>query len=151
VSRCFFLDSGPLGLVTQPRISAEVLAINRWLLNCLSIGTEMVPAIIYYEVRRELLRARKAAGLARLDAFVEIDSSRYVALTDDALRFAAGLWASARQQGRPASPEQDLDIDVILAAQALTFGGGADVVVVTTNPRHLDKFVKARLWNDLEA
>ena len=77
MSRYLFLDSGPLGLVTQPKISAEVLAINRWLLDCLSIGdTVLVPAIIYYEVRRELLRAQKAAGLARLDAFVEIDSSR---------------------------------------------------------------------------
>jgi hypothetical protein len=74
VSRDLFLDSGALGLVTQPRISAEVLAINRWLLDCLSIGdTVLVPAIIYYEERRELLRAQKAAGLARLDAFVAIE------------------------------------------------------------------------------
>jgi len=44
VSRYLFLDSGPLGLVTQPRISAEVLAINRWLVDCLSIGdTVLVP------------------------------------------------------------------------------------------------------------
>ena len=152
MSRYLFLDSGPLGLVTQPKISAEVLAINRWLLDCLSIGdTVLVPAIIYYEVRRELLQAQKAAGLARLDAFVEIDSNRYLALTDGALRFATELWAKARQQGRPTSSAHDLDIDVILAAQALTFGGGAEIVVVTTNPRHLGQFVNARLWNDVEA
>lgn len=152
MSRYIFLDSGPLGLVTQPKISAEVLAINRWLLDCLSIGdTVLVPAIIYYEVRRELLRAQKAAGLARLDAFVEIDPNRYLALTDGALRFAAELWAKARQQGRPTSSAHDLDIDVILAAQALTFGSAAEIVVVTTNPRHLGQFVNARLWNDVEA
>lgn len=150
MSRYLLLDSGPLGLVTQPKISAEVVAMNHWLIDCLSGGDAvLVPAIIYYELRRELLRARKGAGLARLDAFLQIDSNRYLALTDEALRLAAELWAKARQQGRPTSPALDLDIDVILAAQALAVGTGAEVIVVTTNPRHLRQFVDARLWNDV--
>jgi predicted nucleic acid-binding protein len=150
VSRCLPLDSGPLGLVTQPRISPEVVAINHWLIDCLSNGDAVLaPAIVYYELRRELLRARKAAGLARLDAFVQIDPNRYLALTDEALRLAAELWAKARQQGRPTSPALDLDIDVILAAQALALSVEAEVIVVTTNTRHLRQFVDARHWNDL--
>ena len=105
MSRYLLLDSGPLGLVTHPTISPEVVAINHWLIACLSSGDGvLVPAIIYYELRRELLRARKALGLARLDAFVQIDSNRYLALTDEALRLAAELWAKARQQGRPTPP-----------------------------------------------
>jgi predicted nucleic acid-binding protein len=152
VSRYLLLDSGPLGLVTQPRLSPEVVALNRWLIDCLSSGDAvLVPAIIYYELRRELLRARKASGLARLDTFVQIDPNRYLALTDEALRLAAEFWARARQQGRPTSPALDIDIDVILAAQALAFGGGAEVIVITTNPRHLRQFVDARLWNDVGA
>ncbi len=112
MSRYLLLDSGPLGLVTQPRISPEVLAVNQWLFDCLSSGdTVLAPAIIYYEVRHELLRAQKTTGLARLDAFVQIDSTRYLALTDEALRLAAELWAKARQQGHPTSPTLDLDID----------------------------------------
>ena len=92
MSRYLLLDSGPLGLVTHPTISPEVVAINHWLIACLSSGDGvLVPAIIYYELRRELLRARKALGLARLDAFVQIDSNRYLALTDEALRLAAEL------------------------------------------------------------
>lgn len=64
MSRYILLDSSPLGLVTQPRISAEVLAMNRWLLDRLSGGDAvLVPAIVYYELRRELLRAQRAAGL----------------------------------------------------------------------------------------
>jgi predicted nucleic acid-binding protein len=150
VSRYLLLDSGPLGLVTQPRISPEVLAMNRWLLDRLSSGdVVLVPAIIYYELRRELLRAQKASGLARLDAFVQIDSDRYLELTDEALRHAAGLWAKSRQQGRPTSSALDLDIDVILAAQALTLAGGVKVIVVTTNAHHLRQFVDARLWTDV--
>jgi len=150
VSRYLLLDSGPLGLVTQPKLSPDVVALNRWLIDRLSSGDDVrVPAIIYYELRRELIRARKTVGLARLDAFVQIDPRRYLALTDEALRFAAELWAKSRQQGLPTSPALDLDIDVILAAQALVFGNGAEVVVVTSNPRHLRQFVDARLWNDV--
>lgn len=110
-----------------------------------------MPAIIYYELRRELLRARKASGLARLDAFVQIDPNRYLALTDEALRLAAELWAKARLQGRLTAPALDLDIDIILAAQALVLAVGAEVIVVTTNPRHLRQFVDARLWSDVSA
>src|ERR1035438_652768 len=121
--------------------------MNRWLIGRLSSGDAVLaPSIIYYDLRRELLRARKVSGLARLDAFVQIDPSRYLALTGEALRFS-----EARQQGRPASPALDLDIDVVLAVQALVFGAGAEVIVVTTNPRHLRDFVDARLWNDAGA
>src|SRR5258708_381773 len=99
----------------RTRHSAEdlpwVLAVNQWLFDCLSSGdTVLAPAIIYYEVRRELLRAQKTTGLARLDAFVQIDSTRYLALTDEALRLAAELWAKARQQRHPTSPKIDIAI-----------------------------------------
>ena len=80
---------------------------------------------------------------------MQIDPNRYLALTDEALRLAAELWAKARQQGRPTSPALDLDIDVILAAQALVLGVRAEVIVITTNPRHLRQFVDARLWSDV--
>jgi predicted nucleic acid-binding protein len=73
----------------------------------------------------------------------------YLELSDEALRFAAELWAKSRQQGRPTSSALDLDIDVILAAQALTLDDGIDVTVVTTNARHLSQFVDARLWTDV--
>lgn len=50
-------------------------------------------------------------------------------------------------RGTPARPADDaaLDIDVILAAQALAVGG----TVVTTNPRHLERFVAAKAWEEL--
>ena len=82
----------------------------------------IVPAIVYYELRRELLRARKSFGIARLDAFVAATPGRYLPLSDEALRLAADLWAKSRQEGRPTADPKDLDIDVIIAAQALCFG-----------------------------
>jgi len=63
VTRYLLLDSGPLGLVTQPRLSPEVVVLNHWLIDCLSSGDAvLVPVVIYYELLRELLRARRASG-----------------------------------------------------------------------------------------
>ena len=109
-------------------------------------ATVMVPAIADYEVRRELIRTRRTAGIARLDAFIE--QVGLLPITMSAMRRAASLWAEARQRGRPTAPDAALDGDVILAAQAVTLDR-ADVVVATTNPKHLSRFVAAALWADI--
>ena len=86
----------------------------------------IVPAIVYYELKR------------------------YVPLSDEALRLAAELWAKSRQEGQPKAGANALDVDVILAAQALSFGSPAgDVVVATTNPKHLAQFLTAKQWEDI--
>ena len=122
MSQFIFLDSSPLGLITHPRQTAEVSAIMDWLTQMLKSGNRvLVPAIIYYELKRELLRAQKPFSVGRLDVFSRA-SSRYIPLTDEALRLSAELWAKARQEGRPTADSKELDIDVILAAQALSFG-----------------------------
>jgi predicted nucleic acid-binding protein len=151
VSRFIVLDSGPLGLLTHPQRNAEVVAITEWTSRCLLSGHRVIiPAIIYYELRRELLRANKAFGVSRLEAFTLATPGRYLPLSDEALRLAADLWAKARQQGRPTADVKDLDVDVILAAQALSFGPAAsDVVVATSNPKHLSQFITAQNWNEI--
>ena len=151
MSQVLFLDSGPLGLLTHPQRSAEVLAVTEWLTRCLLSGSRViVPAIVYYELKRELLRAKRSIGVARLDAFVAANPGRYLPLSDEALRLAAGLWAKARQEGQPTADPKALDIDVIIAAQALSFGAdSAAVVVATTNPKHLTRFVTAKNWNEI--
>ena len=147
MSRIIVLDSGPLGLVTNPGGSKEAAACGRWLLNAATGGAMvMVPEIADYEVRRELLRARRTAGIARLDAL--ITQVEYLAITTSAMRQAATFWAEARQQGRPTAADPALDGDVILAAQAATLGR-VDVIVATTNSRHLSRFVPAELWSDI--
>ena len=72
----------------------------------------------------------------------------YLAITTSAMRQAATFWAEARQQGRPTAADPALDGDVILAAQAATLGR-VDVIVATTNARHLSRFVPAELWSDI--
>ena len=144
MSQFLFLDSGPLGLLTHPQRSAEVIAVTEWLSRCLMSGARVVvPAIVYYELKRELLRAEKTASVSRLDAFVNAAAGRYLPLSDEALRLAAELWAQARRQGRPTAEAQALDIDVLIAAQAILFVPASEVVVVTTNPKHLAQFFTA--------
>lgn len=150
MSQILFLDSGPLGLLIHPQRTAEALAVNERLSRCLlNRARIIVPAIVYYELKRELLRAKKTASVARLDAFINTTSGRYLPLSDEALRLAAELWARSRQQGRPTAEPSALDVDVLIAAQALLFEAAPEVVIATTNPKHLAQFVAARHWNQI--
>jgi predicted nucleic acid-binding protein len=155
------LDAGPLGLVTNPRRSPQSVACAQWLQGLAARGSRViVPEIADYEVRRELLRANKMAGLARLDALVGL--LEYLPLTTAAMRQAAWFWAQARQQGQPTADDKALDgsqptaddkaLDgnVILAAQAITLGV-MDIVIATTNVGHLSRFAPAALWLDITA
>jgi hypothetical protein len=118
VSHTVLLDAGPLGLVTNPRRSRQSVACAQWLQALVRHGSRvLVPESADYEVRRELLRANKVRGLARLDALAGL--LEYLPLTTAAIRQAAVFWAQARQQGRPTADDKALDGDVILAAQAI--------------------------------
>jgi predicted nucleic acid-binding protein len=110
----------------------------------------IVPAIVYYELKRELLRAKKTFSIGRLDQFISATPGRYVPLSDKALRLAAELWAKTRQEGQSTADAKALDIDVILAAQALSFVAPAgDIVIATTNPKHLTPFLAAKQWEEI--
>ena len=149
VSHIVLLDAGPLGLVTNPRRSQQSVACAQWLQTLVRRGSRvLVPEIADYEVRRELLCANKARGLARLDAPAGL--LEYLPLTTAAMRQAAVFWAQARQQGRPTADDKAPDGDVILVAQAMTLEA-ADVVIATTNVGHLSRFAPAALWPDITA
>ena len=63
MSRAIILDTGPLGLLTNPKQTPESRAITRWALDMMTAGHRLiVPAIADYEVRRELERAGRRAG-----------------------------------------------------------------------------------------
>jgi hypothetical protein len=108
----------------------------------------MVPEIADYEIRRELLRAGRLRGIQRLDTLkVEIG---YVPLTTEIMLVAASFWARARNQGRPTAAADDLDCDMILAAQAASIVLRGDrALIATTNVRHLAPFAEAHHWRDL--
>jgi predicted nucleic acid-binding protein len=147
VNRVIILDSGPLGLITNPKQSPESLACAQWLQAHLTAGNRMIiPEISDYEVRRELLRANKTKGIARLDDLAKL--IEYLPLTTVAMRQAAQLWAQARQQGQPTAGDKTIDGDMILVAQTMTLGV-SDVVIATTNIGHLSRFATAELWQNI--
>ncbi len=105
----------------------------------------MLPEIADYEVRRELLRAGKVAGIRRLDQLKT--TITYRPITTEVMLKAAEFWAEARRRGRPTADPKALDGDVILAAQAvLVADEGNEVIIATTNVGHLSQFVDAREW-----
>ncbi len=150
------LDSGPLGLVTHPKAGPEALACQEWHRRLLQAGhAALVPEIIDYEHRRELLLGgeTKSKQVQVLDRIK--DSGYYLPLTTAAMLQAAHLWADVRRAGRATADRHALDVDVILAAQALTLDTrqwempGADVLIATTNVGHLARFTPAQQWQDI--
>ena len=123
--------------------------MSRWVAACRAARHEIyIPEVIDYEIRRELLRANKKVGIANMDALKA--AFRFLPITSPAMLLAADLWASSRQSGLPTGDPKKLDIDVILAAQALTLGAPAgDLIVATSNAAHLSRFVPADLWSNI--
>ncbi len=147
MTRIVLLDAGPLGLATNPRRSAQSTACAQWRQAIVTDGVRVIiPEIADYEVRRELLRANKTQGVARLDALA--NRLEYLPITTAAMREAALLWAHTRQRGQPTADNKALDGDVILAAHATTLGS-PDIVVATTNIGHLSRFVSSDLWQNI--
>ena len=149
MSRIILLDAAPLGLLAQPRPTPASLACRQWSTDVQANGKLLLVAeITDYEVRRELLRARKPRGVERLNQLkAELG---FVAITTATMLQAAVYWAQVRQQGKPTAANTALDGDVILAAQAaLLIGVGHTVVIATTNVRHLSWMVPADDWQNI--
>ena len=151
MSLTVFLDAGPLGLVTNPKKTPDTIAAAQWMIDMEAAGHRfIVPAIADYEVRRELVRAGKQRGLARLDAFIAAEPDRFLSVTDTALLLGAELWARARNAGTATADPKELDADVLIAAQALDMGLlSSDFIIATVNVGHLAQFAPAALWTNI--
>ena len=146
MSKVILLDTGPLGLVTHPR---DHHGAGPWLTQLLLRRTAVrVPEIADYELRRELIRAGKSRSIGRLNGIKQ--TLGYLPLDTDTMLLAADLWAKSRSAGNPLADDAALDGDVILAAQAqILAASGHEVIIATTNARHLSTLVDARLWSDV--
>jgi hypothetical protein len=151
VKPIIILDSGPLGLLMQRQGLPVADRCRAWVARHITQGVQcLVPEIADYEVRRELIRMGNTAAVGRLDAFNAAHPARYLPLTTVAIRQAAQLWADVRRRGFPTADAKELDGDVIVAAQAMTCSFPiSDVIVATTNPVHLTRFIAADLWTNL--
>ena len=53
MNRVILLDAGPIGLITNPKLSDESLACAKWLQMLIFSGSRVIiPEIADYEVRR---------------------------------------------------------------------------------------------------
>lgn len=149
--RAIVLDSSPLGLLVHRPDYPPTAECREWLRQKLSAGIAVhVPAIVVYELRRELYRLDSRASMLRLQAFIQAEPGRCLPLSDDNLEKAAELWARIRMQGKPTADRFALDIHVILAAQALSLKlPPEDFVVATENVGHLSLLVRAESWRQV--
>lgn len=104
----------------------------------------IIPEITDYELRRNLLLEGLSESVHRLDELKAVLT--YLPLTTRVMLRAAEFWAQARKDGRATADPKQLDVDVILAAQADEVKG----IVVTENVGHLALFVEAKTWDEIE-
>ena len=143
------LDSGPVGLLAHSRSTeSPARECNEWARRLLQVGHRLiVPEIIDYEVRRELIRLGNQRALLRLNQLPI--TLGFHEVSPEVLRRAAYFWAEARRSGKPTAHPHSLDIDMILAGHAATAGVQhplEQVLIATTNVQHLRHFADALEW-----
>ena len=149
MTKIILLDSTPVGLITNPKSTSLAIECQQWLQSLFDRGYHVVlPEIIDYEIRRELLRANRLKGIHRLNLLKS--ELIYLPITTEVMLKAAELWAQVRQQGKPTADNKALDGDVILAAQATLIGSDEHPsIVATSNAKHLCLFIDAKNWQDI--
>jgi predicted nucleic acid-binding protein len=147
MTRTILLDTGPLGMVTNPNSNPKNQACTAWLLSQARANHRIViPEIADYELRRELLRAGKTSGLARLEQF--ISRFEFLPLNTASMRNAASFWAEARRLGQPTASDAALDGDMILVGQWQSLNDPI-AIIATTNVQHISRFANTALWEDI--
>jgi predicted nucleic acid-binding protein len=152
--RVLILDTFVLSSISRKMASSPVTLSEKacsWVSDCDIAGHKIiVPSICYYECIRELERRGALLQIKRLDAFCSVEPDRFISITDDHLRVASKMWASARNSGKAAASDDSLDCDMILAAQTLSLNLlSSDYVVATTNVKHLTPLVSAEEWSQI--
>jgi hypothetical protein len=152
-----FLDSGVIGLLSNPNKRDQVLACENWLYGLLAKGIYVVSSdICDYEVRRNLVlesmrfekRSQPLAALDELHEFVE-----FLPVTPQVLMAASDIWAKSRLQGQAMSNGMSIDVDAIICAHWELLKEefpSRYVVVATTNVRHLSRFTEAFEWESIQ-
>lgn len=145
------LDSYPLSLISNPAGKAEHLACRNWAKQLVSSNIVVVlPEIIDYELRRTLVLGKKLAGIQALDSLSSMGIAYYPLSTEIMVK-AAQLWAWARQTGQKTAHDKKIDIDVILASQAITLASqyGDYVVIATVDTDDINRYTPAKVWQEI--
>jgi predicted nucleic acid-binding protein len=148
-----FLDSTPLSVLSDPRNSPIVMDITSWLVSLVRAGDVVyLPESIDYELRREMVRSKKADSIKILDGLK--NTCEYLPINTEAMLLACDFWASLRNSGLSTGDPKKIDIDVILCAQAVTEMRRlgflpSDIIIATSNISHISRLVFADTWENI--
>lgn len=149
MSKVIFLDTGPLGFAVHPKakISGSTQSnFMQWLLSCLENGkTICIPEISDYELRRSLIKINSIDSITKLNELK--NSLEYIPINTATMLKAAEFWAETRIKHQPTASDEALDGDLILCAQAQNYS--SDVIIATTNVKHLKMFANAEQWESI--
>ena len=150
MSKIIFLDTGVIGYVTHPNADAESKDCLEWLITLVDKGVKVcIPEVCDYEIRREYIRRGSSKALQHLQELQD-QVVTYIPISTLMMRKAADMWAQSRNMGKPTADLKELDVDVILCAQALlSTENGDELIVATTNVGHLSNYVTASRWREI--
>jgi tRNA(fMet)-specific endonuclease VapC len=119
-------------IILDTNVVSEILSNNptvcrRFWQATVHDSTALMSPMVYFEVRRGLLKTNSQHLMQKLDELIE--PFLWIETTRGDWEEAAQLWATTRRQGRTVH-----DADLIIAAQANRRGA----VVVTDNLRHFE-------------
>lgn len=149
------IDTGIVGLLTQPNSTNESTQILDWMYNSLAKSVRVLASdICDYEIRRGLIKARLdgrcSDGIEKLDQLREV--IEFLPITNRALAHACVYWADAAKKSQLNAPKHDINFDLILCGtwKVLTEDyPGQDIVIATKNLRDFLRFANADLWQNI--
>jgi predicted nucleic acid-binding protein len=150
-----FLDTNIIGKLSNPNRIPEALECQGWFERLLTRGAYFTSSeLCFYELKRSLILAHSAGGTNRgierlndLRMFVDV-----LPIDRSVSDLAAQIWANTKSQGTPTADRQNLDIDLIIAAHWQLLSQqfpGREVVISTTNIKHLALFANAQEWQNI--
>ena len=150
-----FLDPNILGLLANPNKLPKAIKCRAWFERLSARGVYFVSSeLCYYELKRSLVLAvkkgRNPQGLNKLIFLRNLID--FLSVTESVADMAAEIWAEARIKGTPTAEEENIDVDMIVAAHWHLLTDefpGRYIVIATTNVRHLSLFAEAEEWQNL--
>ncbi|HAC62888.1 MAG TPA: nucleic acid-binding protein [Cyanothece sp. UBA12306] len=151
-----FIDSGVLGLLTNPNKEGQPIACENWLYSLLGKGVYVISSdVCDYEVRRSLLLEK--AKNPRNDSVNNLDELReiidFLKLETEVMFSASETWVEARQQGRKTADDSSFDVDMLIIAHWRLLKKkypSRYIVIATTNVKHLGEFTEALNWQEIQ-
>lgn len=160
------LDTGIIGIITNPNNSPETIECENWLYGLFSRGARIISSdICDYEIRRGLelacininnkspyisLLANKRGGIEKLDELRNI--LEFLPVSFSLLERASYLWGKSRSISQPLSSNSVLDVDIILCAQWEILSEenpGREIIIATKNVRDLGRYANADIFENI--